>query len=227
LIFFGLWTFLARRMSQGIGGGLMLIGKSKAKVYVEFDPGVRFVDRRKDMTKVVWQLSGVWWVFLLEGSAAILLGGLVLTASGLTLPALAVFLGFYWLIIGVLELVRAFVDRSVPLTWSLWIGALGIVAGVLVLNHPLFAAVIPPSTLLIYLAVLGLFMGVLEIIGGLSGGGIGSFISAVANLLIGLLLVVFIVLLPAAAPLALPSILGALLFIEGVALIIWAGRLRA
>jgi hypothetical protein len=32
-------------MSQGIGGGLMLIGKSKAKVYVEFDPGVRFVDR--------------------------------------------------------------------------------------------------------------------------------------------------------------------------------------
>ena len=179
------------------------------------------------MAKAVWQLSGVWWVFLLEGSAAILLGGLVLTASGLTLPALAVFLGFYWLIIGVLELVRAFVDRSVPLIWSLWIGALGVVAGVLVLNHPLFAAVIPPSTLLIYLAVLGLFMGVLEIIGGLSGGGIGSFISAVANLLVGLLLVVFIVLLPAAAPLAVRSTLGGLLFVEGVALIICARRLRA
>ena len=179
------------------------------------------------MAKVVWQLSGVWWVFLLEGSAAILLGGLVLTASGVTLLALAVFLGFYWLTIGVLELVRAFVDRSVPWIWSLWIGILGIIAGVLVLNHPLFAAVIPPSTLLIYLAVLGLFMGVLEIIGGLSGGGIGSFISAVANLLIGLLLVVFVVLLPAAAPLAVRSILGGLLFVEGVALIICARRLRA
>src|SRR3974377_2474214 len=44
LIFFGLWTFLARRMSQGIGGGLMSIGKSKAKVYVESDTGVRFDD---------------------------------------------------------------------------------------------------------------------------------------------------------------------------------------
>ena len=179
------------------------------------------------MAKVAWQLSGIWWVFLLEGSAAILLGGLVLTASGVTLLALAVFLGFYWLTIGVLELVRAFVDRSVPWIWSLWIGILGIIAGVLVLNHPLFAAVIPPSTLLIYLAVLGFFMGVLQIIGGLSGGGVGSFIPAVVNLIIGLLLVVSTVLLPATAPLAVRSILGGLLFVEGVALIICARRLRA
>ena len=45
LIFFGLWSFLARRMAGGgIGGGLMSIGKSKAKVYVESDTGVRFDD---------------------------------------------------------------------------------------------------------------------------------------------------------------------------------------
>jgi cell division protease FtsH len=53
VVFFGLWTFLARRMSQGLGGGLMSIGKSKAKVYVESDTGVRFddvagVDEAKD-----------------------------------------------------------------------------------------------------------------------------------------------------------------------------------
>jgi cell division protease FtsH len=54
LIFFGLWSFLARRMAGGgIGGGLMSIGKSKAKVYVESDTGVRFddvagVDEAKD-----------------------------------------------------------------------------------------------------------------------------------------------------------------------------------
>jgi cell division protease FtsH len=53
LVFFGLWTFLARRMSQGLGGGLMSIGRSKAKVYVESDTGVRFddvagVDEAKD-----------------------------------------------------------------------------------------------------------------------------------------------------------------------------------
>src|SRR5688572_21339543 len=46
LIFFGLWTFLARRIAAGggLGGGLMQIGKSKAKIYVEADTGVRFED---------------------------------------------------------------------------------------------------------------------------------------------------------------------------------------
>ena len=58
LLFFGLWTFLARRMSQGLGGGLMSIGKSKAKIYVESDTGVRFddvagVDEAKDELREV------------------------------------------------------------------------------------------------------------------------------------------------------------------------------
>jgi cell division protease FtsH len=42
-LFFGLWALIARRM-QGLGGGLMSIGKSKAKIYVESDTGVRFDD---------------------------------------------------------------------------------------------------------------------------------------------------------------------------------------
>src|SRR5690349_5566065 len=45
IVFFGIWTFLTRRMSgQGMGGGLMSIGRSKAKVYVQSDTGVRFDD---------------------------------------------------------------------------------------------------------------------------------------------------------------------------------------
>ena len=46
LLFFGLWAYLGRRMAQGLGGpgGLMSIGKSKAKIYVEFDTGVTFAD---------------------------------------------------------------------------------------------------------------------------------------------------------------------------------------
>src|SRR5215813_2919764 len=53
VIFFGIWTFLLRRMGQGMGGGLMSIGKSKAKIFAESDTGVRFddvagVDEAKD-----------------------------------------------------------------------------------------------------------------------------------------------------------------------------------
>jgi uncharacterized membrane protein HdeD (DUF308 family) len=52
--------------------------------------------------------SDIWWVFLLEGIAALIFGGLLLTAPAATLVALAVFLGFYLLFVGVLELVRVF-----------------------------------------------------------------------------------------------------------------------
>jgi cell division protease FtsH len=44
LIFVGIWFFLARRMSQGLGGGFMSIGKSRAKIYVENKTGVTFSD---------------------------------------------------------------------------------------------------------------------------------------------------------------------------------------
>ncbi|MBN8956345.1 MAG: ATP-dependent zinc metalloprotease FtsH [Rhizobiales bacterium] len=45
-LFFGLWWYLGKRFAdtQGLGGGLMSIGKSKAKIYVESDTGVTFAD---------------------------------------------------------------------------------------------------------------------------------------------------------------------------------------
>ena len=55
LLFFGLWVFWFRRVAQGQGGvgGLMSIGRSKAKVYVETDTKMTFddvagVDEAKD-----------------------------------------------------------------------------------------------------------------------------------------------------------------------------------
>ncbi len=46
LLFFGIWMLLMRRMSGqlGGGGGIMSIGKSKAKVYVETDTKTTFAD---------------------------------------------------------------------------------------------------------------------------------------------------------------------------------------
>ena len=46
LLFFGLWIFLMRRFAQreGLGGGFLAIGKSKAKIYMEKDVKVSFAD---------------------------------------------------------------------------------------------------------------------------------------------------------------------------------------
>ncbi|WGF87574.1 ATP-dependent zinc metalloprotease FtsH [Marinivivus vitaminiproducens] len=43
-LFFGIWLFLMRRLSKNMGGGLMSIGKSKAKIYVEQDTKTTFAD---------------------------------------------------------------------------------------------------------------------------------------------------------------------------------------
>jgi uncharacterized membrane protein HdeD (DUF308 family) len=169
------------------------------------------------------RLSNIWWLFLLQGIAAIILGLLLLTAPGATLVVMVTFLGFYWLIEGILALVHVFVDRAVPWIWSLLTGIVGIAAGILVLRHPLLAALTVPTVLVIILGVQGLIMGVLEIIGGFRGGGVGSFILGVINLLIGLLLLSS----PATAALAVPLVFGILLLIEGAGLIIWAFRIRA
>ena len=169
------------------------------------------------------QQSSAWWIFLLQGIAAILLGLMLITNPGATLVALTTFLGFYLLITGVLALVRFFVDRSTSRLWSLLSGIVGILAGVFVLNHPLLAAVSVPTLLIIILGVEALGMGVFEIIRGFQGGGAGAFILGVINVVIGLLLLGR----PMAAALAVPFIFAVLLLIEGVGLLIWAFRGRA
>ena len=118
---------------------------------------------------------------------------LLLTDPGATMVALVTFLGFYCL------------------------------AGILVLRHPLLAALTVPTVIVIILGVEGLIMGVLEIIAGFSGGGIGSFIMGVLYVLVGLLLLAS----PLTAALAVPLVFGILLLIQGVAHVVLAFRVRA
>ncbi len=46
LLFFAIWAFFARRMAERMGGpgGMLSIGKSKAKIYVEADTKTKFTD---------------------------------------------------------------------------------------------------------------------------------------------------------------------------------------
>jgi uncharacterized membrane protein HdeD (DUF308 family) len=153
-------------------------------------------------TSLNTHLSQIWWIFLLQGLAGIILGFFLLTEPAATLVALTTLLGFYWLFQGVLSLVQVFVDRSIPQIWSLLTGVVGILAGLFALRHPLVAALTVPTLIVIILGVQGLIMGLLEIISGFKGGGIGSFILGAINLLVGLLLLSS----PVAAALAVPFV---------------------
>lgn len=174
------------------------------------------------MTMAIPQ-SKIWWIFLLEGIAGIMLGFLLVTEPGATTVAIVNLLGFYWLIMGIFALVRVFVDQSVPWVWSLLIAIVGILAGLSVIKHPLLAAIGVPTAIVLLVAIQGLIMGGLEIISAFRGAGMGSLILGAFYVVISLLLLAK----PLAAAIAVPVVFGAILLVQGVAVIALALRARA
>ena len=164
------------------------------------------------------QKHSFWWLLLLQGLAGLILGGLLITEPGATLIAITTLLGFYWLIMGVLNLVQIFVDRSTPWIWSLLAGLVGVLAGLFVLQHPLISALAVPALIVIILGLQGVLMGLFEILGGIRGGGAGAFVRGVIHIVIGALLLSA----PLMAAFAVPLVFGVLLLVQGVGLLVLA-----
>ena len=79
---------------------------------------------------------------MIEAVILIVLGALAIVFPLFTGIAIAVFLGWLLMIVGVLGLVSAVVGRDhAHLGWSVASGVIAILAGLLLLSHPLFAVV--------------------------------------------------------------------------------------
>lgn len=166
--------------------------------------------------------SGIpWWLVLLEGIFAILIGALLLTNTGMTTVVLVQVLGIYWLISGIFSIVSIFLDKTMW-GWKLFIGLLGIVAGFVVLDHPLWSPFVVGSILIIILGIQGLIVGIVRIIQAFQGAGWGAGILGAISIIFGIILLsnIFI------ATLALPTIIGIFALIGGIVAIIMALRLR-
>jgi uncharacterized membrane protein HdeD (DUF308 family) len=156
-----------------------------------------------------------WWIPLIAGIALTIVGFLLISAPGMTLITLTTFLGIYWLIDGLVRIVSIFVDHS---NWflKLVIGIVGIFIGLLTLQHPLWASVIIPTTLVFMVGFAGLFIGLLEIVSAFMGGGWATGILGAVSLVFGLL----ILFNPVVGAAALPMALGLLGIIGGIATVI-------
>jgi len=125
-----------------------------------------------------------WWLVLLEGIAGLLIGILLLTETGVTLFALIVFVGVYWFVTGILDLVMLFVDRR-QWGWKLFSGIIGIIAGLLVIRHPWWATVLIPTTLVWILGAIGIAIGLVAFVRAFMGGGWASAILGILSILLG------------------------------------------
>lgn len=163
-----------------------------------------------------------WWTVLLEGLAALIIGLLFLTAPVFTLLAAVSFLGAYWFIIGVLAIVSIFVDRANS-GLKLIMGILGIIAGIAVLEYPMISAIVVPATFILYIAVLGVVIGLISLYRAASSRAWGHAMTGVISILFGL----FIIANPLAAVVALPYVLGVIGVIGGIIAIAGAISLRS
>jgi uncharacterized membrane protein HdeD (DUF308 family) len=164
-----------------------------------------------------------WWVVLIEGIFALILGIVLLPNPVATSIFLATVLGIYLLIRGVLALIQIFVgDSGIAWPWLLAGGILGILAGVAVLAYPLFSALVVGTALVIGVATVALFMGGVSLIQALSGAGWGVGILGALSILIGILLFVYAFV----AVVVLPFILAACMIVGGIAAIFFSFSLR-
>jgi uncharacterized membrane protein HdeD (DUF308 family) len=162
-----------------------------------------------------------WWLVLINGIAALIVGFLLLISPGQTTFILIQILGIYWLLSGILSLVLMFIDHS-GWGWKLATGILGVLAGIYIIQHPLWSFLLVPTVAIIVLAIQGIIMGIMQLIQAFRGGGWGPGILGVLSMVFGIILLFA----PLAAAAFLPFILGIWGLIGGIFAIIVAFRMR-
>jgi len=129
-----------------------------------------------------------WWVVLLEGIAAIIIGILFLAYPARTLFFVVQVLGWYWLIVGIINIFSIFMDKS-NWGWKLLSGIIGIIAGLIIIGYPLLSGILVPSALAILIGIMGLVIGCISLLQGFKGGGWGAAIIGVLTIILGLLII--------------------------------------
>jgi len=162
-----------------------------------------------------------WWLILLQGIALVIVGILLLTAPGATLLILVQFLGLWWLIQGLFQIISIFLDSSLW-GWKLFAGILGIVAGIIILQHPLWSAILVPGVVIIILGIQALIFGVVELVQAFQGGGWGIGLLGVLSIIFGIVLLAN----PLMDVAVLAYVLGALGLVGGIAAVVAAFTLR-
>jgi len=126
-----------------------------------------------------------WWILLIEGIAAIIIGILLFTDTEQTVFTLTLFLGIWWFIGGIIDLITIFFDKT-AWGWRLFSGILGIIAGLIIIRHPMWAALLVPATLAWLLGILGVVIGIMALIRAFQGEGWGVGILGVISIVLGL-----------------------------------------
>lgn len=162
-----------------------------------------------------------WWLVVLEGVFAVIIGLFLLFSPVVTTITLVQILGIFWILGGVLSILSLLVDRE-NLGWKLLSGITGILIGLLVFVYPLS----PFLVMALFIIVLGIgsiIYGVIRLVWSLKGGGLGMAALGLLTIALGVLLLAN----PLAGAIILPWIYGISLVAGGIAALIGGLRMKS
>jgi uncharacterized membrane protein HdeD (DUF308 family) len=169
-------------------------------------------------------LAQNWWVFLLRGILAIVVGVLAFVWPGITLVSLVLLFGIYAAADGILAIASAITGHTpMPRWWLAIVGIAGLAAAFMAFTRPGLTI----AVLLIVIAAWAIVFGIMEIIGAIQlrkeiDNEWFLILSGAAAVIFGLILLFR----PGLGTLALIFAFGTFAVIEGVLLIGFSIRLR-
>jgi uncharacterized membrane protein HdeD (DUF308 family) len=172
--------------------------------------------------------SAIWWLVLLRGIAAVLLGLLLFTNPAATLSVIIIFLGIYWVVDGISTLLASFIGREEHSNWGwgIFVGIISILAGLAVLSQPVLTAIFTTSFIVSFVGIMIIISGVWSIVTGFrlrkTSGEWVMIIGGVLGLILGLLLVMN----PLFSALVYVYIIAVFLIIGGFSLIVMAFQVK-
>lgn len=178
-------------------------------------------------------IKSVWWLVLLRGTFAIILGILAFVWPVATAIAFVWVFAIYAIVDGVVNIVQAISTRRSDPTWGwlLTIGIVGVIAGVVVMIFPAAAGAL---ALLVFLwtiaiwAIVGGVFGVPAAASIASGGAkVMGVVFSVLSILFGVLLAILLFTTPQSALIGLIYVLGAYAVLAGLVLVIIAFQARS
>ena len=172
--------------------------------------------------------SGIWWLVLLRGIAAVLLGILLFTNPDAILSVVIIFLGIYWVVDGIITLLASFTGREEHSNWGwgIFVGIISILAGLAVLSQPVLTAIFTAQFIVSLVGIMIIISGVSSIATGFrlrkTSGEWMMILGGVLGLILGLLLLMN----PLFSALVFVNITAIFSIIGGFALIVMAFQVK-
>jgi uncharacterized membrane protein HdeD (DUF308 family) len=144
---------------------------------------LRVEAERRDMVDA----AQVWWLLALLGVASLVAGVILVLKPSDSLATLAVVVGIFLLLDGIIELVGSFAGSAEHRALAAIAGILGIVVGIILIRHPTHAVAAIGLLIGVWLVAVGAIRLLRSIT--LGGGGLLRLVIALLEIVVGIVII--------------------------------------